>query len=66
MEIQIISTIPPLNYLSSPLSYLTDSGQFRYDLKEAEEDGEGGGREGDAGPSPPLDSYTEGSQGTAR
>ena len=28
----------------------SDSGQFRYDLKEAEEDGEGGGREGDAGP----------------
>ena len=30
----------------------SDSGQFRYDLKEAEEDGEGGGREGDAGPHP--------------
>ena len=30
----------------------SDSGQFRYDLKEAEEEGEGGGREGDAGPPP--------------
>ena len=31
----------------------SDSGQFQYDLTEAEEEGEGGGREGDAGP-PPL------------
>ena len=74
----------------------SDSGQFRYDLKEAEEEGEGGS--GAASPSAPrvhmaeaarrqlnawaategsqvccspphsplLDSYTEGSQGTAR